>query len=312
VSDFSKQIIASSAGSFTTILLLNPLNVLKIRLQNSHKLERPRTSVVSLTTSLLRNEGVKGLWSGTSVALTLSLPSTVLFMTAYEKCKILLRESFLSNSSVGSSDPNSDDLPDPWWIPASAGALARVFSVTAVSPLELARTIKSSGTGSTTTISIMRKVLKNEGFRGLYKGWSSTLWRDCPYSAIYWVNVEMFRPIFYELLSSVSSNDIISQQEESQKLHPARTSASIFLAGSTASLMSAICTHPFDVIKTQRQLTTSQSFIPEPGNLSTIAKIVRQEGLYGVFRGLSMRLLTVIPSGAILLTIYETIKAIDF
>jgi solute carrier family 25 protein 39/40 len=291
--------------------------VLKIRLQNTHQRERPRTSVISLTTSLLRNEGIKGFWSGTSVALTLSLPSTVLFMTAYEQCKVMLRESFLLSSSSASPDTNSDDLHDPWWIPALAGASARVFSVTAVSPLELARTIKSSGTGSTTssTISIMRKVLKNEGFRGLYKGWTSTLWRDCPYSAIYWVNVEFFRPIFYEMLSAVSSSDgnaTTSQQTESLKQRPVTTSASIFLAGSTGSFISAVCTHPFDVIKTQRQLTSGQSLIPESGNLSTIAKIVRQEGLYGVFRGLSMRLLTVIPSGAILLTIYETIKAIDF
>lgn len=303
VDDLVKQVIASGLGSISTILTLNPLNVLKVRLQNSHA-SMNKVSLSPIARGILANQGVRGFWSGTAVALTMSIPNTVLFMTAYEKFKILLREN-LASSRV--------DGQDRWWVPALAGGFARVFSVSVISPLELARTIKASG-NSGNTLQIMKEVVQSEGIRGLYKGWVPTLWRDCPFSAIYWFNVEMFRPIYYNLLLSASTYGKDGEVPASPSNNTWRTSASVFLAGSTGSLIAAVITHPFDVIKTQKQLTTTASTDAtlSLGSVGSIVHIVKQEGFYGVFRGLSMRLLTVIPGSAILVTVYEAVKAIDF
>jgi hypothetical protein len=40
-------------------------------------------------------------------------------------------------------------------------------------------------------------------------------------------------------------------------------------------------------------------------------RIVRERGIGGLYKGLNMRLLTVIPSSAIMVTVYEFVKKID-
>jgi hypothetical protein len=41
-------------------------------------------------------------------------------------------------------------------------------------------------------------------------------------------------------------------------------------------------------------------------------QILQTEGVCGLYRGLSMRLLTVIPDSAIMITVYETMKNLEF
>jgi solute carrier family 25 protein 39/40 len=297
--DLTKQIIASSCASFITNLSLNPLNVLKVRLQNQHSALQ-KVSVFNIGTNLIRAEGIRGLWSGTAIALTMSVPSTILFMTAYERFKVNYRDLYYGE--------NKQKSIDPWFIPASAAATARAFSVSMISPLELARTIKSAG-NKEATVSILLNLFKKEGIRGLYKGLGATLWRDCPFSAIYWFNVELWKPIYFKLLSDFYQS---TEDEETAAInHPIRKSTSVFLSGLTGSLTAAMVTHPFDVIKTQGQLSTSSTILPQ-NSLQKIATILKEEGAYGLYRGVSMRLLTVLPGSAILVTVYEAIKAIDF
>ena len=41
-------------------------------------------------------------------------------------------------------------------------------------------------------------ILQNEGPRALFRGLESTLWRDVPFSAFYWLGVEVVREKFLE------------------------------------------------------------------------------------------------------------------
>jgi solute carrier family 25 protein 39/40 len=332
--EFTKQVVASSIASVVNTLLLNPLNVLKVRLQSSRNLHN-HVSLSTITSTLIRNEGVRGLWSGTSIALAMSVPNTIFYMTVYEKCKVVFRDCFHHQNGNGVDLPTNNMGIDPWWIPGAAGGTARVFAVTAISPLEMVRTIKASGNHLSSS-SILKDIFQKEGIRGIYKGWGATLWRDCPFSAIYWCNVELWKPVYYNLLSSLLNTATTTESPNKQILSMSsfqssslssslsgesfKISASIFLAGSTGSFLSALITHPFDVIKTQRQLAeksveslTSTTTAPSSnGSWSLVRQVVVQEGFYGLYRGLSMRLLTVIPGSAVLLTVYEAIKALNF
>ena len=67
-------------------------------------------------------------------------------------------------------------------------------------------------------------------------------------------------------------------------------------------LLSALVTHPFDVVKTRQQLGIG---------VGGIQDIYRREGFRALWSGLSMRLSTVIPSGAIVVSVYEYLKALQ-
>jgi solute carrier family 25 protein 39/40 len=81
-----------------------------------------------------RNEGIYSLWSGLGPTLVLSIPTTILYFVSYEQLRLKMKEVY--NKKL---QPGQEKL-QPHWIPLIAGASARVFAVTVVSPLELIRT----------------------------------------------------------------------------------------------------------------------------------------------------------------------------
>lgn len=84
---------------------------------------------------IVKTEGVGSLWSGLSPTLVLAVPATVVYFTTYEQLRLFIKDKQLAakgDSFLGRQ---------PLWISAlAAGAIARTFAVTLVSPLELIRT----------------------------------------------------------------------------------------------------------------------------------------------------------------------------
>lgn len=176
-----------------------------------------------------------------------------------------------------------------------SGFLARVVAVSITTPLELVRTLQSGGRTQRFD-HIARKIVAQDGITGLYRGWIPTLLRDCPYSAIYWFSFDAVRPLYTALFGDSSP------------------SFATFSSGASAGMIAAFITHPFDVVKTKRQLAV----LPSSGSPSStsqpqisFASILRNEGVKGLYRGLSMRLVTVIPASAIMITVYEAVKNIS-
>lgn len=88
----------------------------------------------------------------------------------------------------------------------------------------------------------LREMVRAEGAKSLWRGLSPTLWRDIPFSAVYWH--------FYETFKS----SIIAA-------YPPKTSGNDFkvalVAGAGAGSIAAVVTTPFDVAKTRRQMEMS-------------------------------------------------------
>ena len=215
-----------------------------------------------------------GFWNGARIGLVQAIPSTVLYMSFYEYIK-----GKFSHIREG---------------PGIAGGLARCLSVTIVSPLELVRTLQTGGASESAAL-IARKIYTTNGIKGFYKGWRSSIMRDAPFSAIYWFSFESLKSQYPTYLNLSSQYSIT------------------FLSGASAGVIAAACTHPFDVLKTQQQLSSASSFnissVTHTYTVTGITDLIRQEGFSALYRGLAMRLVTVIPSSAIMVTVYEAVKA---
>ena len=153
-----KQVMASSCGAIVTAVLMTPLDVVKIRLQSQNHVKHKGecfvyrnglmdhvctcssdgewfnrkipggryTGTLDAMAKIVRVEGLRSLWSGLPPTLVMAFPQVVLYFTTYEETKRLMGYHEITN-------------PNPL-IPILSGGVARLFAVTAISPIELFRT----------------------------------------------------------------------------------------------------------------------------------------------------------------------------
>lgn len=95
---------------------------------------------------------------------------------------------------------------------------------------------------------------------------------------------------------------------DSAKLNSGQTLLCGGFAGSTA----ALCTTPFDVIKTRVQLQALSPVCKYDGVVHALKEIFRHEGLCGLYRGLTPRLAMYMSQGAIFFTSYEFLSTLMF
>lgn len=69
-----------------------------------------------------------------SPTLVLAVPATIVYFVVYEQLRLNLKDRYNKQVSL------KEQRKQPFWIPLTSGATARVVSVTLVSPLELIRT----------------------------------------------------------------------------------------------------------------------------------------------------------------------------
>ncbi|KAG5366810.1 Mitochondrial carrier protein [Yarrowia sp. B02] len=231
--------------------------------------------------TIYKYEGIQALWRGLSLTLMMAAPSTVLYFIGYE---------YLRDWS-----PIKSDVINP----LVCGSLARTLSATVISPMELFRTRlqsypfeSSSHLAFQKTLAGMKTMVAQDGYQSLWRGLVLTLWRDVPFSGVYWSAYETFKAKLLRTQYFHGSVDAFTPS---------------FIAGSAAGALASIITQPFDVGKTRRQIASCES----AGQMSMIpllTKMVREEGLGSLYVGAVPRILKVAPSCAIMISSYEVGK----
>ncbi|XP_073654553.1 mitochondrial glutathione transporter SLC25A39 isoform X7 [Tursiops truncatus] len=126
------------------------------------------TGTVDAFVKIVRHEGTRTLWSGLPATLVMTVPATAVYFTAYDQLK-----AFLCGRALTS------DL----YAPMVAGALARLGTVTVISPLELVRTkLQAQHLSYRELGTCVRAAVAQGGWRSLWLGWGPTALRDVPFS----------------------------------------------------------------------------------------------------------------------------------
>ena len=137
------------------------------------------------------------------------------------------------------------------------------------------------------------------GPRLLFRGLVPSLWKDVPFSAIYWLGYERAK----DNLRTWMGIDSIEP-------HELRTTFRIsFMSGACSGALAATLTTPFDVIKTRQQAFIFNRHAAVPSTLITGQQILSEAGPRGLFAGLGPRLAKVSPACAIMIGSYEAGKA---
>lgn len=334
-----ERMLSAGVGSLLTSLILTPMDVVRIRLQQQEVLPKcacipppgskipipnPTTETVfwqdpcfhevNCKNSTLRfngtmeafakiakSEGATSLWSGISISLLMAIPANVIYFTGYE---------YLRDASPFNKD-------HPATNPLLCGAFARVIAATIIAPLELIKTRLQSiprSTGGVSKWEIFRDLMMETrreisqgGYRVLFRGLEITLWRDVPFSAVYWATYELCKNKFWYQPRHSSSHSNWIQFGNS------------FITGCVSGSIAAILTHPFDVGKTRMQIapvphhskgSVRNTLVAQRNMFKFLNGIRRAEGFGALYVGLPVRIAKVAPSCAIMISSYEVSKRI--
>lgn len=273
------------AGCVTRTVVA-PLDVIKIILQlkgiNGYCVSR---TVPGTLLHIYRHEGLKGLWKGNAAGCCRLAP--------YAATKFLVYDTLKHQTS-------DLDNGQSFLYGAVAGMAATLTSY----PMELVRTKRvvqpplEHSNRNWGVWSSMRLIYQKEGYRGLYRGSVSALIGVMPFEGIQFG--------CYEYLKCKS----VSQRwpkwrwtEEKERL----SSTDYLVLGAVSGLVAQPATYPLDSIKKRLQAQG-------PGNILYTGmwdcgqKVVRQDGLVGLYRGTLANIVRIIPYSAIMFTTYETLK----
>jgi solute carrier family 25, member 39/40 len=183
-------------------------------------------------------------------------------------------------------------IPFPSVVPLIAGISARSLVSSVVSPLELVRTNLQSTPRLPDTPHTLKSVLgslgglvRAHGVWHLWRGLGPTLWRDVPFSGIYWASYEEMKRYL----------------EKRGRSGPSLT----FMCGATSGMAAALLTSPFDVLKTRRQALVMSMPGQPTRTLPLLQQIVRTEGVTVLFAGLGPRIAKIAPACGIMIASYE-------
>ncbi|KAH0458196.1 hypothetical protein IEQ34_013511 [Dendrobium chrysotoxum] len=176
----------------------------------------------------------------------------------------------------GSSDgPSSHEL----LYHACAGASAGIIAATFVCPLDVIKTrlqvhglpnLAPSAAGGGVIVSSLKQIIKDEGFRGLYRGLSPTILALFPNWAVYFTVYNLLKDVLHSNGSN-STNEL--------------SIGANIVAASGAGAATAVVTNPLWVVKTRLQTQAMRpGVVPYRGIFSALTRISCEEGIRGLYR----------------------------
>jgi len=228
----------------------------------------------------VKSGGFKGVYSGLSTAVLGSAPTAAVFFCAYESTKKILNSTpFISAFQPG--------------VHMISAATGEIMACIIRVPVEVIKQRQQAGVHSSST-HILRSILKSEGFIGLYRGYSTTVLREIPFSFIQFPLWEWSKKVW--------------SRRQNRDVSPWQSS----ICGAVSGGIAAAVTTPLDVAKT-RIILANKTCPDATGNFASVLRNVYiAQGVKGWFAGIVPRVMWISIGGAIFLGVYDkTLSAIS-
>ncbi|KAI1420605.1 mitochondrial dicarboxylate carrier protein [Xylaria sp. FL1777] len=291
-------VTAGATAGLVSRFVIAPLDVVKIRLQlQSHSLSDPLShanlrgspiykGTIRTLRHIVQHEGITGLWKGNVPAELMYVSYAAVQFTTYRSTTLLLHRVF-------GDDNRLPQAAESFVSGAAAGATATATTY----PLDLLRT-RFAAQGNDRVYTSLRRAVweirRDEGTRGFFRGLSPGLAQIVPLMGIFFAIYESARLPLGRLNLPWGSGDAT--------------------AGVLASVIAKTGVFPLDLVRKRIQVqgpTRSRYIhrnIPEyAGTVRTIQQILQQEGVRGLYRGLTVSLMKAAPASAVTMWTYERV-----
>uniref|UniRef100_A0A5B6YL12 Mitochondrial substrate carrier family protein B-like n=1 Tax=Davidia involucrata TaxID=16924 RepID=A0A5B6YL12_DAVIN len=185
-----------------------------------------------------------------------------------------------------------------------AGGVAGAVSKTCTAPLARL-TILFQVQGMHSDAATLRKasiwreasrIVGEEGFRAFWKGNLVTIAHRLPYSSVSFYAFERYKNILHSILGLEGHRENVSADLCIR-----------LVGGGLAGITAASVTYPLDLVRTR--LAAQTNVIYYRGIWHALHTISREEGAFGLYKGLGATLLGVGPNLAISFSVYDTLRS---
>ncbi|XP_078114570.1 mitochondrial adenyl nucleotide antiporter SLC25A24 [Sander vitreus] len=275
-----KQLSAGAMAGAVSRTGTAPLDRMKVFMQ-VHSSKSNQISLVGGFKQMLKEGGLMSLWRGNGINVLKIAPETAIKFMAYEQFKKLL-----------SSEPGKVKTHERFM----AGSLAGATAQTVIYPMEVMKTrltLRKTGQYSG-MFDCAKKILKREGVKAFYKGYIPNLIGIIPYAGIDLAVYESLKNLWLSRYAKDSANPGV---------------VVLLGCGTLSSTCGQLASYPLALIRTRMQAQASLEGSEQlPMNLM-VKKILKNEGFFGLYRGILPNFMKVIPAVSISYVVYEHMRS---
>ncbi|KAJ3410302.1 hypothetical protein HDV05_003958 [Chytridiales sp. JEL 0842] len=302
-SDALYSLGSSCVAAFTTRCITHPLDTIKTRIQHS-----PSSNFLTA----IQSAPLRSLYNGLGISLLFSVPALGIYLGSYDACKTRFAESWYGHLDRKKGESSMA-------VHMGSAVVAEALSGLFWTPMEVIKNKLQVGVGAEgvttatsrniSTMGLVKDIYRNEGIRGFFRGYWLTLGVFVPYTVCYFVSYEQLKARglkYMEDRQSIASSSASTTRMSSSDTQNSNFTVYLVSSASAGALAGAV-SNVLDVIKTRLQIagggqgTTSM--------LRIAADMYKNEGGITAFgRGMLARVLWVMPSVTISMTIFEVLK----
>ena len=277
--DGAIDLIAGSMGGAASVLVGQPLDTVKVKMQAFPEVH---TNLLGCFRTTFAGDGLRGLYAGTVPALAANVAENSVLFCAYGFCQKLVARATRTPDVAELSVVGN----------ATAGFVAAFFSSFTLCPTELVKCRlqamrETHGRLDVGPFGLTKRILRAEGVPGLFRGLTATMAREMPGYFFFFGG--------YEATRALLTPPGLTKDE----IGAART----IVAGGVSGVLLWVAIFPADVVKSRIQVEGSR----EP-MLRVMRTILQKEGVMALYNGLGPTLLRTFPATGVLFLAYELTK----
>ncbi|KAM0746545.1 mitochondrial carrier [Meredithblackwellia eburnea MCA 4105] len=280
-------IIATSASAISARLCTHPLDTIRIKIQTY-----PGVNVPPFRELFPKAGRWRTLYAGLPVAVGLSVPALSIYLTSYEASKRFFGKHLLPESKTPTL---MQQIP----VFLLAGTAAEITSGLFWTPLEVLKSRLQKGEKETSTVKLLAKIWREEGYRGVWRGYWVSMAIYIPSVSLYWMLYETFKTRYIPSYDAYKPATASTESATSLALTARYTLCSVVACAISASVV-----NPIELVQSRWQTSAGKG-----GGVKAIVKeLWKQGGVLAFSRGLGVRVMYAIPANGISMTVYESFK----